>query len=70
MVVPEDRRVRIGGDRGRPVVHALPGYPEQVGDFRGGPAAVEFQDREEPPIVAGVRGPPEAVAELPPLHRG
>jgi hypothetical protein len=67
---PEGGRVRVGRERGRPVVHGLPGDPEQVGDLGGRPAPVQFQDREEPPIRAGVGRPAEAIPDLPPLPGG
>jgi hypothetical protein len=46
-----------------PVVDALPGDAEHPGDVSGGPAKVELQDRQGPPVQAGIGGVRELTAE-------
>jgi hypothetical protein len=50
-----------------PVVDALPGYAEHVGDVSGGATMVEFQDGQGAPIQAGIAGFFELTPEAPPL---
>jgi hypothetical protein len=78
VLIAEHRRVRIA-DKGRcPIVDALPGHAEHGGDLGCGPASVEFQDGQGPPVRAGVgRGlelltEPTAlpVREFQPAHLG
>jgi hypothetical protein len=62
--VAEDRRVRLTDEVRGPVVDALPGDAEHVGDLGGGATAVEFQQREGPPVRTSVRRFIELLTEL------
>jgi len=62
--VAEHGRVRFAGEGRGPVVNALPGHAEHLGDLGGGATTVEFQHGQGPPVGAGVGGPIELPAEL------
>src|SRR5438477_425366 len=47
---------RAAGVGGHPVVDALPGHPEQVGDVGRRPRAIEFQDGQGAAQAAGIPG--------------
>jgi hypothetical protein len=65
--VAEHRRVRFVDEGRGPVVDALPGDAERVGDLGGRPTAVEFQHGQGPPVRASVGRLMELLTELTPL---
>jgi hypothetical protein len=62
--VAEHGRVRFTDEIRSPVVDTLPGDAQHVGDLGGGPAAVEFQHGQGPPVGASVGRFVELMTEL------
>lgn len=78
LAVVEHRWVRLAEEGRGPVVDALPGHAEHVGDLGGRPTTVEFQHGEDPPVDASVvrlielltESTSLPVLELEPVHLG
>lgn len=62
--IAEHRGVRFPEEGRGPVVDALPGDTEHVGDLGGGATAVEFQHGQGPPVGASVSRLIELLTEL------